>query len=108
MDGKALKLIATHPAKTGPLAKEHWFNAKFACPVCAYAIAELEPRLFSFNSPVGACPGCDGLGSQEFFDPQRVVAFPSPESGQRRHQGLGSAQRLLLRHAGEPGQALQV
>ncbi|MBT3066336.1 excinuclease ABC subunit UvrA [Rhodoferax sp. U11-2br] len=57
--------------------KEHVFNAKFACPVCNYSIAELEPRLFSFNSPVGACPSCDGLGQQEFFDPTRVVAFPT-------------------------------
>jgi excinuclease ABC subunit A len=56
---------------------EHWFNAKFACPVCGYSISELEPRLFSFNSPVGACPTCDGLGHMEFFDPARVVAFPS-------------------------------
>ncbi|MEY4139544.1 MAG: hypothetical protein RLZZ371_1726, partial [Pseudomonadota bacterium] len=58
-------------------AAEHLFNAKFACPACNYSIAELEPRLFSFNSPVGACPSCDGLGQQEFFDPARVVAFPS-------------------------------
>ncbi len=57
--------------------KEHLFNAKFACPVCSYSIAELEPRLFSFNSPVGACPSCDGLGQQDFFDPARVVAFPT-------------------------------
>ena len=57
--------------------KEHLFNAKFACPMCNYSIAELEPRLFSFNSPVGACPTCDGLGHMEFFDPSRVVAFPS-------------------------------
>ena len=57
--------------------KEHLFNAKFACPVCSYSISELEPRLFSFNSPVGACPSCDGLGHQDFFDPARVVAFPS-------------------------------
>jgi excinuclease ABC subunit A len=56
---------------------EHWFNAKFACPICGYSISELEPRLFSFNSPVGACPTCDGLGHMEFFDPARVVAFPS-------------------------------
>ncbi len=56
--------------------KEHMFNAKFACPICHYSISELEPRLFSFNSPVGACPGCDGLGTMEFFDPTRVVAFP--------------------------------
>ncbi len=57
--------------------KEHLFNAKFSCPVCHYSISELEPRLFSFNSPVGACPSCDGLGHQDFFDPARVVAFPS-------------------------------
>ncbi|WP_198972087.1 excinuclease ABC subunit UvrA [Xylophilus sp. ASV27] len=56
---------------------EHLFNARFACPVCGWSIAELEPRLFSFNSPAGACPSCDGLGVQEVFDPQRVVAFPS-------------------------------
>jgi TRAP-type C4-dicarboxylate transport system substrate-binding protein/energy-coupling factor transporter ATP-binding protein EcfA2 len=57
--------------------KEHFFNAKFACPVCNHSISELEPRLFSFNSPVGACPSCDGLGQQDFFDPARVVAFPT-------------------------------
>lgn len=57
--------------------KEHLFNAKFACPICHYSLSELEPRLFSFNSPVGACPSCDGLGHREVFDPARVVAFPS-------------------------------
>jgi len=57
--------------------QEHAFNAKFACPHCSYSLSELEPRLFSFNSPVGACPACDGLGQEEFFDPTRVVAFPS-------------------------------
>ncbi|MFZ4481602.1 MAG: excinuclease ABC subunit UvrA, partial [Rhodoferax sp.] len=57
--------------------QEHLFNAKFSCPVCSYSITELEPRLFSFNSPMGACPSCDGLGAQDFFDPERVVAFPS-------------------------------
>ncbi|MEN9373908.1 MAG: hypothetical protein RIR79_1460, partial [Pseudomonadota bacterium] len=56
--------------------KEHLFNAKFSCPVCNYSIAELEPRLFSFNSPMGACPSCDGLGQQDFFDPARVVLHP--------------------------------
>ena len=45
------------------------FSAKFACPVCDYSLPELEPRLFSFNTPVGACPTCDGLGVQQFFDP---------------------------------------
>ena len=57
--------------------REHLFNAKFACPICHHSISELEPRLFSFNSPVGACPTCDGLGHMEFFDPARVVAFPT-------------------------------
>ena len=56
--------------------KEHLFSAKFSCPVCSYSLSEMEPRLFSFNSPVGACPCCDGLGHREFFDPARVVAFP--------------------------------
>lgn len=56
--------------------KEHLFSAKFSCPVCDYSLAELEPRLFSFNNPMGACPKCDGLGNINFFDPKRVVAFP--------------------------------
>ena len=56
--------------------KEHLFSAKFSCPQCGYSIAELEPRLFSFNNPMGACPTCDGLGVIQFFDPKRVVAFP--------------------------------
>ncbi len=57
--------------------KEHLFSSKFACPVCSYSLSELEPRLFSFNSPVGACPTCDGLGHTTVFDAERVVAFPS-------------------------------
>jgi excinuclease ABC subunit A len=56
--------------------KEHLFSAKFSCPVCDYSLAELEPRLFSFNNPMGACPKCDGLGQISFFDPKRVVTFP--------------------------------
>ncbi|HZV55639.1 MAG TPA: excinuclease ABC subunit UvrA [Rhodocyclaceae bacterium] len=55
---------------------EHLFSAKFACPHCGYALQELEPRLFSFNNPMGACQKCDGLGSIQFFDPVRVVAYP--------------------------------
>ncbi|MBS0447119.1 MAG: excinuclease ABC subunit UvrA [Proteobacteria bacterium] len=57
--------------------QEHLYSSKFACPICSYSLAELEPRLFSFNSPVGACPTCDGLGLRTVFDPERVVAFPS-------------------------------
>jgi excinuclease ABC subunit A len=55
---------------------EHLFSAKFACPICSYSLQELEPRLFSFNNPMGACPKCDGLGVIQFFDPKRVVAHP--------------------------------
>ncbi|MFI5447951.1 excinuclease ABC subunit UvrA [Polaromonas sp. UC242_47] len=69
-DGKALAM----EMDTG---KEHLFSAKFSCPICSYSLSEMEPRLFSFNSPVGACPSCDGLGHRDFFDPARVVAFPS-------------------------------
>lgn len=56
---------------------EHLFSSRFGCPVCSYSLPELEPRLFSFNSPVGACPHCDGLGVQTVFDPERVIAFPT-------------------------------
>ncbi len=69
-DGRAIAMEMEEP-------REHLFNAKFSCPVCSYSITELEPRLFSFNSPMGACPSCDGLGAREFFDPARVVAFPT-------------------------------
>jgi excinuclease ABC subunit A len=62
--------------------REHVFSARFACPICGYSLPELEPRLFSFNNPMGACPRCDGLGHISFFDPKRVVAFP--------HLGLSS------------------
>src|SRR5213592_1169883 len=69
-DGRALAV----DMDTG---EEHLFSAKFACPICSYSLQELEPRLFSFNNPMGACPECDGLGQITFFDPKRVVAHPS-------------------------------
>jgi excinuclease ABC subunit A len=68
-DGRAIAVETDH-------GKEHVFSAKFACPVCGYSLPELEPRLFSFNNPMGACPGCDGLGAIQFFDPKRIVAHP--------------------------------
>ncbi|MBE2241462.1 MAG: excinuclease ABC subunit UvrA [Burkholderiaceae bacterium] len=78
-DGRALALEMNAPAEAGAggAGREHLFSSRFACPVCSYSLAEMEPRLFSFNSPIGACPGCDGLGQVTAFDPQRVVAFPS-------------------------------
>lgn len=69
-DGKAIALEMD-------TEKTYLFSAKFSCPSCDYSLAELEPRLFSFNSPLGACPTCDGLGNVNFFDPERVVAFPT-------------------------------
>jgi excinuclease ABC subunit A len=78
-EGKAVAIEMDAPAAPAGQAAtgEHFFSAKFSCPACNYALSEMEPRLFSFNSPIGACPGCDGLGHTESFDASRVVAFPS-------------------------------
>jgi excinuclease ABC subunit A len=59
-----------------PERAELVFSDKFACPICNYSLSELEPRLFSFNNPAGACPACDGLGTQNFFDPEKIVGNP--------------------------------
>src|SRR5215813_14000959 len=105
-DGRAIAVEMDHP--TDPANKqgtEHLFSAKFACPICNYSLSELEPRLFSFNNPIGACPRCDGLGSISFFDPKRVVAFPelSLASGaikgwDRRNQFYFQMLQSLARH----------
>jgi excinuclease ABC subunit A len=68
-DGRALLLDVDN-------GQEHAFSSRFACPVCSYSLAELEPRLFSFNNPMGACEACDGIGTVEYFDEARVVAHP--------------------------------
>ncbi|MGA0024816.1 MAG: excinuclease ABC subunit UvrA, partial [Burkholderiales bacterium] len=68
-DGRALAVDMDN-------GREYAFSARLACPQCGYASPELEPRLFSFNNPAGACQRCDGLGSIEFFDPRRIAAFP--------------------------------
>ncbi|MGM0552910.1 MAG: excinuclease ABC subunit UvrA [Pseudomonadota bacterium] len=70
-DGLALIAWMDEPERA-PLV----FSARYACPVCGYALRELEPRLFSFNNPAGACPTCDGLGVHQYFDPERVVSQP--------------------------------
>ncbi|NLO79296.1 MAG: excinuclease ABC subunit UvrA [Xanthomonadaceae bacterium] len=67
-----LKVVFIDEPERGELV----FSSRYACPSCGYSLGELEPRLFSFNNPSGACPGCDGLGSKQFFDPSRVVAHP--------------------------------
>lgn len=86
--------------------KEQLFSSKFACPICSYSLSELEPRLFSFNNPMGACPSCDGLGQITFFDPKRVVAHPelSLASGaikgwDRRNQFYFRLLQNLAKHA---------
>jgi excinuclease ABC subunit A len=80
-DGRAiaLEMDAAVAGGDGQPARprEHLFSSRYGCPVCRWSLPELEPRLFSFNSPLGACPGCDGLGQVTAFDPERVVAFPS-------------------------------
>jgi excinuclease ABC subunit A len=68
-DGRAIALNMDN-------GEEHLFSARFSCPHCNFALQELEPRIFSFNNPMGACPKCDGLGVIQFFDPKRVVAHP--------------------------------
>ena len=70
--GDGMASVQTMEDEAAPLL----FSSKYSCPVCEYALPELEPRLFSFNSPQGACPTCDGLGVAQFFDPARVVVHP--------------------------------
>ena len=65
--------VAVTPRDEREPGTELLFSARYACPHCGYALGELEPRLFSFNNPAGACPECDGLGVRQFFDPERVV-----------------------------------
>ena len=71
--GDGLAIVAAMDETATP---ELLFSSRYACPVCDYSLPELEPRLFSFNSPVGACPACDGLGVTQVFDPARVVVHP--------------------------------
>ncbi|MCI4566783.1 excinuclease ABC subunit UvrA [Lysobacter sp. CFH 32150] len=75
-DGMAAVQSLDDPAPGQSPAAPLLFSSKYSCPVCDYSLPELEPRLFSFNSPVGACPTCDGLGVSQFFDPARVVVHP--------------------------------
>jgi excinuclease ABC subunit A len=84
------------------------FSANFACPECGHSMSELEPRIFSFNNPAGACPTCDGLGVQQYFDPAKLIHDPGQSLAGRRHPWLGQAQLLLLPDAEIPGRALQV
>jgi len=75
-EGRAIVLEMDARAGADAQGREHLFSSRYACPVCGHSLPELEPRLFSFNNPIGACPSCDGIGHVGFFDPKRVVAFP--------------------------------
>jgi excinuclease ABC subunit A len=99
-DGRAIALEADS-------STEHAFSSKFGCPVCSFSLPELEPRLFSFNSPVGACPTCSGLGQVTVFDPHRVVAFPTlslaagaVKGWDKRNSYTYSMLQSVARHAG--------
>jgi excinuclease ABC subunit A len=83
------------------------FSSRHACPICGYSVPPLEPKLFSFNNPAGACPACDGLGVQEFFDPQRVVLHPhlslaggAVRGWDRRNEHYFQLIQSLARHYG--------
>ncbi|MDS1310662.1 excinuclease ABC subunit UvrA [Marinobacter xiaoshiensis] len=71
-----IALVAPMDADTGSESEEQTFSAKYACTQCGYALSELEPKLFSFNNPAGACPTCDGLGVKQFFDAEKIVQHP--------------------------------
>ncbi len=73
-DGLVRVVTMSEDERIGP---EQVFSARYACPHCGYSLSELEPRMFSFNNPAGACTRCDGLGVREFFDPGRIVRDPS-------------------------------
>ena len=84
------------------------FSSRFACPVSGFSIEEIEPRLFSFNSPHGACPACDGLGVESFFDPALVVPDERLSLAERRGHAVDRRAEPLLRpDAAEPGAPLQ-
>jgi excinuclease ABC subunit A len=74
--GGTVRLAPYEAEKVSKPEDETLFSSRQACPVCGYSVPALEPKMFSFNSPAGACPTCDGIGLKDFFDPLRVVAYP--------------------------------
>tara|TARA_B100000686_G_scaffold355371_1_gene473807 strand:- start:64194 stop:67049 length:2856 start_codon:yes stop_codon:yes gene_type:complete len=71
-----IALVHVVPSENENPTEDLLFSAKYSCPHCGYSLKELEPRIFSFNNPAGACPDCDGLGARQFFDPDRVIQDP--------------------------------
>lgn len=87
------------------MGSERLFSARFACPICGYSLEELEPRLFSFNNPMGACPACDGLGVKQYFDPNKIIhnrelslANGAIRGWDRRHLYYYQLLRALAQH----------
>jgi excinuclease ABC subunit A len=76
LSGGTARLAPYEAEKVGKAEDETLFSARQACPECGYSVPALEPKMFSFNSPAGACPTCDGIGLKDFFDPKRVVSYP--------------------------------
>ena len=95
-DGIAVVEFADMPAEGESEPRRILFSSKFACPVSGFTIAEIEPRLFSFNNPFGACPACGGLGSQLTVDPALVVPDPKLTLQARRDRALGEVELALL------------
>ena len=83
------------------------FSSRYACPHCGYSLSELEPRLFSFNNPVGACTTCDGLGTKQYFDPEQIIFDDSISLSQGAIKGWGPPQLVLLPHVAECSRALR-
>ena len=94
--------------QTGSLKDEIIFSARFACRQCGYSVDELEPRMFSFNNPAGACPDCDGLGIEQFFDPARIIRDRSSSLWEGAIRGWDGAQCLLRPNDKIPSGALSI
>ena len=108
-DGIAIVEFADPPADGRARRERILFSSKFACPVSGFTISEIEPRLFSFNNPFGACPACGGLGSHLKVDPALVVPDPRLTPAQGRHRAVGEVDLALLSaDAGGARPALQV
>ncbi len=89
----ALKLgdgLAQVSAMQGDSIPDLAFSSSYSCPECGYSVSEIEPRLFSFNNPMGACPTCDGLGIKQFFDPSKVITNPTVSLGAGAIRGWDS------------------
>ncbi len=106
-DAKGDKKTAKIHDKSGP--ERILFSEKFACPVSGFTIPEVEPRLFSFNNPYGACPACGGLGVEEHVDPELIIPDKDADAAQGRDRAMGEIVVALLHaDAAGAGQALQV